>query len=1023
MTDRLPGKYLEKLHTKPWFHGGHVPEIKYSYSVAGLTPSQYPIKVRSLLPGVSAEKNPRAPKKIFPNADDPKPPINFREFREYSFLRENEVIVTIEHCDNCESHLETTRHDPEKYAGFAQSIKSGVLTRFPMVKVLIKPISKCDDNTTNQRMGAFEVQICSKIKGIIKKDTLHSKLATRKWPDIREVIGKMANYLPTCQLFVTIYDYSDQEKFLKGIKVVVRPKALPIAIPALSRPRSANFASMRPQSAGTTMSVRSIRFSSRKESRPTSHYANKPKPTEVISYERTTDRDGSCLFANIPLDIYEIEVCETKEFKGATKLFNTFEEPLQNSSLNVYIAVQSREISAIKIVLKDPELKTEVAGAMVRISRGSGEMYFVPEMSRGVYELSIPKGNYDLSIQAEGYQEIVKSIQANQAEIVMTELLRSRENREVQIMTYDALSGEPLGSVYLELRINENNSPLEGLAKSGSFTYLLDEIGMFTLSASKQGYMDAQVTLKVSTKGNTIIAVGLVPIPRPELSYLVFSWTRCSDDLEIEAIGDNLLLSLRSPNGKGCQFIDMLKSHGIATICITPECGDLRVMAKSLSKELLEGKDNDKAPLLSSGFSVNYYARQKQEYNIIPSYGKGSWWDIGVYFKDRNDFIETNVITDEKLTHWGDYFSVFHEIINLAESSDSISAVFGFDQSGVSKQTDYGRDKFVSPEILRKILSIKCNDDGLQYAMRSFITPNGVSLAMIRKRYEKHRKFQLQKPSRFQSVDTYARFLGMDSIEDKGYYWIAQEALGANLPEGWEVVSDSRGYIKYRHIPSGQYSTDHPNPNDEYYRNKFLDEKQKAIKEAEISKEFSREERSLLEEVKFSQSHEKEEKQSSSSEGEQEQAEEAEEENVQEFIEIVNKQCKELCDLVEEKMTQAMQTGIDIDIDTRGALLEKILEYAENLEKLKSEVEDKEALNFVKNWILEFGKLHKSLIDFHVDGEAVKGAGQKKEKSDKKHKKSSSSSSSSSSNSSKSHSSSEYEGDQYDESYNEDKVV
>lgn len=372
------------------------------------------------------------------------------------------------------------------------------------------------------------------------------------------------------------------------------------------------------------MSVRSIRFSSRKESKP-SLSSKQKKATDLITHERTTDRDGSCLFADIPLDIYEIEVCETKEFKGAVKLFNTFEEPLQNSSLNVYIAVQSRDICAIKIILKDPEIKSEVAGALIRLARGTGEMYFVPEIYRGVYELTIPKGTYDLSIQAEGYQEITKSIKASQAEIMMSELLRSRERREVQVMTYDAINGEPLGSVYLQLKINQNLSGIEGLTKSGSYTYLLDETGLFSVLASKQGYMDSNICAKINTKGNTIIAVGLIPISSPELNFIMFSWTRCSDDLEIEAIGENINVSLRSPNAKGCQLIDMLKSHGIATLVLTPESHNLRVVVKLLAKDLLEGKDNDQTPLLNSGISVSYFTKQKQESNIMPSYSKGQF--------------------------------------------------------------------------------------------------------------------------------------------------------------------------------------------------------------------------------------------------------------------------------------------------------------------------------------------------------------------------------------------------------------
>lgn len=58
--------------------------------------------------------------KVFKNVDEASPVVNnFRDFREYAFLRPNDVLLTIEHCDKCEFHSSTTRHDPLKYATLA----------------------------------------------------------------------------------------------------------------------------------------------------------------------------------------------------------------------------------------------------------------------------------------------------------------------------------------------------------------------------------------------------------------------------------------------------------------------------------------------------------------------------------------------------------------------------------------------------------------------------------------------------------------------------------------------------------------------------------------------------------------------------------------------------------------------------------------------------------------------------------------------------------------------------------------
>ena len=95
MTDRLPGKYRSSLHTKPWFTSGKVPEIKYSYTQAGLTPSSYPIRPRSIVPGKRLDMHPV--KSFFLNVDEKREDKPKREFKEYSFLRESEVLLTIEH--------------------------------------------------------------------------------------------------------------------------------------------------------------------------------------------------------------------------------------------------------------------------------------------------------------------------------------------------------------------------------------------------------------------------------------------------------------------------------------------------------------------------------------------------------------------------------------------------------------------------------------------------------------------------------------------------------------------------------------------------------------------------------------------------------------------------------------------------------------------------------------------------------------------------------------------------------------
>jgi hypothetical protein len=82
-----------------------------------------------------------------------------------------------------------------------------------MVKVYCKPISNSvedfqksimlskkgneqrsliiDNYRPEMRIGAFEIQLCTKTKGELKIDLLHSKLATRTWPNIGAVLNRI----------------------------------------------------------------------------------------------------------------------------------------------------------------------------------------------------------------------------------------------------------------------------------------------------------------------------------------------------------------------------------------------------------------------------------------------------------------------------------------------------------------------------------------------------------------------------------------------------------------------------------------------------------------------------------------------------------------------------------------------------------------------------------------------------------------------------------------------------------------
>ncbi|CAM9340890.1 unnamed protein product, partial [Ectocarpus sp. 13 AM-2016] len=86
-----------------------------------------------------------------------------------------------------------------------------------------------------------------------------------------------------------------------------------------------------------------------------------------------------------------------------------------------------------------------------------------------------------------------------------------------------------------------------------------------------------------------------------------------------------------------------------------------------------------------------------------------------------------------------------------------------------------------------------------------------------------------------EAVTRHAKYLGMDPERDGAYMWIAEEALNAEVPEGWvtgEGEGEYEGLVYYYNEATGESTWDHPL--DEYYREKF---KRKKARRAAREKE------------------------------------------------------------------------------------------------------------------------------------------------------------------------------------------
>ena len=62
------------------------------------------------------------------------------KFIDYSYMQDNQYVITIEFCSNCKEHEKYTSHHADLYKNYALSLQKCILLRFPFISVLLKPI-------------------------------------------------------------------------------------------------------------------------------------------------------------------------------------------------------------------------------------------------------------------------------------------------------------------------------------------------------------------------------------------------------------------------------------------------------------------------------------------------------------------------------------------------------------------------------------------------------------------------------------------------------------------------------------------------------------------------------------------------------------------------------------------------------------------------------------------------------------------------------------------------------------------
>lgn len=132
-------------------------------------------------------------------------PIKEMYFEVYQTLDNLDLVISIEHCHNCEHHNVSLRHDPNEYIRYAEDMlrllgqvifQSGICIRLGVMRLAANITPKCKLTDSDSRIGAFEIQAaCKTSQGDTVVEVIHSKLQSRRWPSKSVIEKRMMAFL------------------------------------------------------------------------------------------------------------------------------------------------------------------------------------------------------------------------------------------------------------------------------------------------------------------------------------------------------------------------------------------------------------------------------------------------------------------------------------------------------------------------------------------------------------------------------------------------------------------------------------------------------------------------------------------------------------------------------------------------------------------------------------------------------------------------------------------------------------
>jgi len=132
----------------------------------------------------------------------------------YQKLQKTDLVISVEHCWNCEHHKVSLRHDPAQYVSMADSFlknlaqvahSCGIKARVGVCRFKADVTPKSKPSDIDSRIGSCEIQVAYRtVKGEVITEMLHSKLASQRWPSKSVVEKRLRSFLS--KLEIPTYD-------------------------------------------------------------------------------------------------------------------------------------------------------------------------------------------------------------------------------------------------------------------------------------------------------------------------------------------------------------------------------------------------------------------------------------------------------------------------------------------------------------------------------------------------------------------------------------------------------------------------------------------------------------------------------------------------------------------------------------------------------------------------------------------------------------------------------------------------